>query len=233
MLLLEHQSRAITCAHHSRLPSMLRSALRLRPASRALSSWAPSGGDRVLLRGLLFHAHHGVLPAERTLGQKFELDLALSVDLRAAGASDALEDTISYADVYECAPSSAGAAVTATALTHMRLPAACAQWCKARRGSLWRRWRSRWPPPCCATSPPQARWRCASSSRTSQCRARCTPSVRTPPAAARSGGGHCVLTQRRARRRGDLSLARGGRGSRLTPRCGLRSESHTQRRRDA
>ena len=82
--------------------AMLRSAL--RPAARALSSWAPASGDRVLLRGLLFHAHHGVLPAERTLGQKFELDLALSVDLRAAGASDALEDTISYAEVYECAP---------------------------------------------------------------------------------------------------------------------------------
>lgn len=82
--------------------AMLRSAL--RPAARALSCWAPASGDRVLLRGLLFHAHHGVLPAERTLGQKFELDLALSVDLRAAGASDALEDTISYAEVYECAP---------------------------------------------------------------------------------------------------------------------------------
>ena len=81
---------------------MLRSAL--RPAARALSSWAPAGGDRVLLRGLLFHAHHGVLPEERTLGQKFEVDLALSVDLRAAGASDALQDTISYAEVYECAP---------------------------------------------------------------------------------------------------------------------------------
>ena len=80
---------------------MLRSAL--RPGVRALSTWAPPAGDRVLLRGLLFHAYHGVLPAERTLGQKFELDLALSVDLRAAGASDALQDTVSYADVYECA----------------------------------------------------------------------------------------------------------------------------------
>ena len=85
---------------------MLRSAL--RSASRALSSWAPSGGDRVLLRGLLFHAHHGVLPAERALGQKFELDLALSLDLRAAGASDALQDTVSYAEVYECAPRTRG-----------------------------------------------------------------------------------------------------------------------------
>ena len=73
-----------------------------RPAARCLSSWAPSVGDRVLLRGLLFHAHHGVLPAERALGQKFELDVALSVDLRAAGQSDDLNDTISYAAVYEC-----------------------------------------------------------------------------------------------------------------------------------
>jgi dihydroneopterin aldolase len=81
---------------------MLRGALR-GAARRAFCSWAPSGGDRVLLRGLLFHGYHGVLPEERTLGQKFAVDVALSVDLRAAGASDDLQDTISYAAVYECA----------------------------------------------------------------------------------------------------------------------------------
>ena len=49
-------------SHSRRAPFvMLRAAL--RPAARALSSWAPASGDRVLLRGLLFHAHHGVLPA--------------------------------------------------------------------------------------------------------------------------------------------------------------------------
>ena len=39
---------------------------------------------------------------ETRLGQKFRVDATLYVDLRAAGASDDLADTVSYADVYEC-----------------------------------------------------------------------------------------------------------------------------------
>ena len=42
-----------------------------------------------------------MLPEERRLGQKFTVDLALSLDLRAAGRSDQLEQTVSYADVYQ------------------------------------------------------------------------------------------------------------------------------------
>jgi len=82
---------------------MLRGVARVsqRAAARSSSGWAPSGGDRVLLQGLLFHAFHGVLPEERRLGQKFTVDLALSLDLRAAGRSDQLEQTVSYADVYQ------------------------------------------------------------------------------------------------------------------------------------
>ena len=84
-----------------------RAATSRRHAYRALCSFAaPPGapGDRVLLRGLLFHAFHGVLPEERSLGQKFELDVALSVDTRRAGATDDLADTVSYADVYQLRP---------------------------------------------------------------------------------------------------------------------------------
>jgi len=73
------------------------------PASRACSAWAPANGDRVLLRGLLFHAHHGVLPAETALGQKFCVDVSLTVSLAKAGASDNLQDAVDYAAVYECA----------------------------------------------------------------------------------------------------------------------------------
>ena len=60
------------------------------------------GADRVLLRGLLFRGFHGVLAAERTLGQEFRVDLALRTCLRAAGAAGAgVGDTVDYAAVYE------------------------------------------------------------------------------------------------------------------------------------
>lgn len=52
--------------------------------------------DRIVLSGLEVWAHHGVLPHERELGQRFVLDVALEVDLAPAGASDALADTVDY-----------------------------------------------------------------------------------------------------------------------------------------
>ncbi|XP_065856921.1 dihydroneopterin aldolase 2-like [Euphorbia lathyris] len=58
------------------------------------------GGDKLILRGLKFHGFHGVKPAERTLGQKFLIDVDAWMDLRAAGKSDQLSDTISYTDIY-------------------------------------------------------------------------------------------------------------------------------------
>ncbi|KXZ44770.1 hypothetical protein GPECTOR_62g885 [Gonium pectorale] len=47
-----------------------------------------------------FHGRHGVLPEETRLGQTFLVDARLRVDTARAGASDALENTVSYADVY-------------------------------------------------------------------------------------------------------------------------------------
>jgi dihydroneopterin aldolase len=52
--------------------------------------------DRILLEGLVFVGHHGDLPAERELGVRLTVDVAMETDLRAAGASDRLEDTIDY-----------------------------------------------------------------------------------------------------------------------------------------
>jgi len=76
-----------------------------RLASSGVHSSAAQGRptDKVLLRGLLFHAHHGVLPAEQDLGQKFRVDLTLDVDTRDAGSTDDLSATVDYAAVYECA----------------------------------------------------------------------------------------------------------------------------------
>lgn len=56
--------------------------------------------DRILLQGLRFYGRHGVHPEETKLGQRFVVDLELGVDLRAAGVSDDLEQTVSYSDVY-------------------------------------------------------------------------------------------------------------------------------------
>ena len=53
-------------------------------------------GDRIALTGLRVRGHHGVLAAERADGQDFVVDAVLEVDLRPAGASDDLADTIDY-----------------------------------------------------------------------------------------------------------------------------------------
>jgi len=56
--------------------------------------------DRVLLSGMTFFGRHGVAKAENELGQKFEVDIEISTDLRQAGRTDRLEHTINYAEVY-------------------------------------------------------------------------------------------------------------------------------------
>lgn len=53
-------------------------------------------GDRIVLRGLRAFGHHGVLAHEQQYGQTFVIDVALELDLSAAGASDALADTVDY-----------------------------------------------------------------------------------------------------------------------------------------
>jgi dihydroneopterin aldolase len=55
--------------------------------------------DRIELRGLRMVARVGVLPHEQAADQPLEVDLDLAVDLAAAGASDALTDTVDYGAV--------------------------------------------------------------------------------------------------------------------------------------
>ncbi|AKL94430.1 dihydroneopterin aldolase FolB [Clostridium aceticum] len=59
--------------------------------------------DKILLKNLGFYGYHGVLPEENVLGQKFFLDIELYVDLKTAGSSDDVEDTVNYAEVYNIA----------------------------------------------------------------------------------------------------------------------------------
>ena len=58
-------------------------------------------GDRLLLEGLQFFGHHGDVEAERTLGGRVDVDIEIATDLRAAGRSDALEDTVDYVRCHE------------------------------------------------------------------------------------------------------------------------------------
>jgi dihydroneopterin aldolase len=64
---------------------------------------ASRAADRIELRGLRVLARVGVLPHEKEADQPLELDLDLVVDLRAAGASDALADTVDYGAVCDAA----------------------------------------------------------------------------------------------------------------------------------
>jgi dihydroneopterin aldolase len=57
--------------------------------------------DRLALRGLAVHAHHGVFDFERRDGQEFVIDLVLAVDTSAAAKSDDLQDTVDYGTLVE------------------------------------------------------------------------------------------------------------------------------------
>ena len=59
--------------------------------------------DIVFVRGLLIHAHHGVMKHVSKVGQRFEIDLELTIDLSAASRSDKLADTVSYAAIVDVA----------------------------------------------------------------------------------------------------------------------------------
>lgn len=53
--------------------------------------------------GLALFAHHGVMEAERVLGQRFFLDLVLTVDVGEAPRSDQIDDSVHYGHVVDAA----------------------------------------------------------------------------------------------------------------------------------
>ncbi len=57
--------------------------------------------DKLLIRNFELHAAVGVSAAEREVGQRLLITLEAEFDLRPAGQSDALDDTISYAALAE------------------------------------------------------------------------------------------------------------------------------------
>jgi len=57
--------------------------------------------DRIILTDMRFEARHGVHDWERHEAQAFEVDVELILDLRLAGTSDDLAQTVDYSAVYE------------------------------------------------------------------------------------------------------------------------------------
>lgn len=55
--------------------------------------------DFIQLTGIRCYGYTGYLEEERVLGQWFEIDLRIGLDLGAAGQSDLIEDTLDYRSV--------------------------------------------------------------------------------------------------------------------------------------
>lgn len=54
----------------------------------------------IRLHGMQFYAYTGVLESERELGQRFEVDVEMSLDLQTAAESDDLDATVDYSRVF-------------------------------------------------------------------------------------------------------------------------------------
>ncbi|KKD40011.1 MAG: dihydroneopterin aldolase [Limnoraphis robusta] len=58
--------------------------------------------DKIEIVGLRYYGYTGYLPEEKVLGQWFEVDLTLWLDLAVVGKSDLLEDTLDYRQATDC-----------------------------------------------------------------------------------------------------------------------------------
>lgn len=57
--------------------------------------------DKIILNQLQFYGYHGLFPEENKLGQRFIVDLTLFCDLKKAGQTDEMTDSIDYGQVYK------------------------------------------------------------------------------------------------------------------------------------
>lgn len=55
--------------------------------------------DAIRIRNLSVFARHGVHDAEATLGQRFHIDVTLTLDLGEAGRADAIAATVDYGEL--------------------------------------------------------------------------------------------------------------------------------------
>ena len=59
------------------------------------------GNSRVRLVNMVFHAYHGVLKEEHTIGTRYEVDIELCLDFTIAAQHDDINKTVDYASVYQ------------------------------------------------------------------------------------------------------------------------------------
>lgn len=55
--------------------------------------------DTIRIAGIKSFGHHGALPEEKRLGQRFNVSVDLEIDTRPAAAADDLKLTVDYAEV--------------------------------------------------------------------------------------------------------------------------------------
>jgi len=66
------------------------------PYNRAV----PGTSDLLVLEGMSFYGYHGETQAERTLGNRFYVDVEVRMDLSKAGRSDDIRDTLDYSRAF-------------------------------------------------------------------------------------------------------------------------------------
>ncbi|MGY3717115.1 dihydroneopterin aldolase [Sutcliffiella cohnii] len=57
--------------------------------------------DKIYVNGMKFYGYHGVFPEETKLGQRFNVDLVVVLDLSKASQNDDLNASVNYAELYE------------------------------------------------------------------------------------------------------------------------------------
>ena len=78
----------------------------------------------VRLVNAVFYAHHGVMQEEHRIGGRYEVDVAMDLDVDEAAQSDELSQTVDYERVYAFirTPSAASSATTAVRRAPRRSP---------------------------------------------------------------------------------------------------------------
>ena len=57
--------------------------------------------DKIYVNGMRFYGYHGVYAEENKLGQRFNADVTVELDLHKAGVTDDLNYTVNYAEIYK------------------------------------------------------------------------------------------------------------------------------------
>ena len=59
------------------------------------------GLDKIYVNSMEFYGYHGVFPEENRLGQRFKVDLIVSLNLKKAGETDELEHSVNYGELFQ------------------------------------------------------------------------------------------------------------------------------------